>query len=769
MGNVAGVGQLLETVGVPAPQVGAQTGAGGNVAPGQDFASALQQAGGPSAPVPSSQGNGQEDANATATAKSGVNPAAGAKITVATPKTAGATKNVTSGQVGRQGVVAGQARVSTTGTLVAAASRRGSTLAEASEVASAETDLASVLEGASKQEEAAVSLSGTVQAKGPVALAGTPPSAITVAPVPAAAVKGMVTAKLGEASGEGSAKAAGKAAPGAAVDIKLTALVPQGSVEVTQGSGMVVAPVPAVAIPLATGGAGNEAAGLSKTVVAAPSAGAVQPVTAQATAGTPRGGEQAADGKSDGMGAVPATPAAASAPAVKVSAGQEESSASGANMGSTRMSDVRAQGPVVAQAVTAVDAVTPKAAMTVPSTDVQAAAGSSGQTSGALQAAAQTSGGAEANSPKQGGHGARSAAVAAKGAATVMGSIPVASAQPAVAEAKAPVAVASGGVPVAGASSAKAHVVVADAKQGGKTAEVAAPLVPGGAPVTTKVADSAEVSTAPVGVAKGADDAVHAAAVPPQPASLTVEPVAVAAAGVPVPVLHEAGAGTTGVGGTAAGAFVSSGTAASDGTHEVGGTAGLSHTTLSTTPTSLEVGVSGGTHGWLKIRAELNAAGEVNASLTGGTPAAAEKLRGELPALSDYLQNEKVSMGTLDVRPALHAVTATGESGASFSQSGSGQGGAGQGSSGQTGSGQANAGGAAVSADAGSQGGRAEQQTPQGGEAISVVSGVGAADEVVLGRASETAVYANSIELGDNAGASSVGYGAGGGWLNVRA
>ncbi len=69
---------------------------------------------------------------------------------------------------------------------------------------------------------------------------------------------------------------------------------------------------------------------------------------------------------------------------------------------------------------------------------------------------------------------------------------------------------------------------------------------------------------------------------------------------------------------------------------------GQGHTTLQATPTVLEVGVPGGTHGWLKIRAELGEGGAVQASVSSATEAGQETLRKELPAMSAYLQSEHV-------------------------------------------------------------------------------------------------------------------------------
>jgi hypothetical protein len=70
---------------------------------------------------------------------------------------------------------------------------------------------------------------------------------------------------------------------------------------------------------------------------------------------------------------------------------------------------------------------------------------------------------------------------------------------------------------------------------------------------------------------------------------------------------------------------------------------------LRTTPTSLEVGVSSGTHGWLKIRAEITTEGGVSAWLAGSSRAAEDGLRKDLPALNSYLQSEKVAVSALAI------------------------------------------------------------------------------------------------------------------------
>jgi hypothetical protein len=71
---------------------------------------------------------------------------------------------------------------------------------------------------------------------------------------------------------------------------------------------------------------------------------------------------------------------------------------------------------------------------------------------------------------------------------------------------------------------------------------------------------------------------------------------------------------------------------------------------LMATPTALEVGIQDGTHGWLKVRAEMvEGGGVVNASVSAASSAGQEMLHRELPALTVYLQEEKVSVNTVVV------------------------------------------------------------------------------------------------------------------------
>ena len=79
--------------------------------------------------------------------------------------------------------------------------------------------------------------------------------------------------------------------------------------------------------------------------------------------------------------------------------------------------------------------------------------------------------------------------------------------------------------------------------------------------------------------------------------------------------------------------------------------------TLSATPTALEVGIPDGTHGWLKVRAEMTDGGVVNASVSAASSASQEMLHRELPSLTAYLQSEKVAVNTVVVHPTAGAGT----------------------------------------------------------------------------------------------------------------
>ncbi len=74
---------------------------------------------------------------------------------------------------------------------------------------------------------------------------------------------------------------------------------------------------------------------------------------------------------------------------------------------------------------------------------------------------------------------------------------------------------------------------------------------------------------------------------------------------------------------------------------------------LTATPTSLEVGIANGTHGWLKVRAELVEGGGIHASVLTASSLGQETLHREIPSLTAYLQQENIAVNSV----AIHAAT----------------------------------------------------------------------------------------------------------------
>ncbi len=92
-------------------------------------------------------------------------------------------------------------------------------------------------------------------------------------------------------------------------------------------------------------------------------------------------------------------------------------------------------------------------------------------------------------------------------------------------------------------------------------------------------------------------------------------------------------------------------------------TGAVEHRTLSATPSMLEVGVANGSNGWLKIRAELTESGAVKAALSSSSASGQEMLHRELPALSGFLDQERVPVSSLVVHAnAMPMYDATGPS-----------------------------------------------------------------------------------------------------------
>jgi hypothetical protein len=147
---------------------------------------------------------------------------------------------------------------------------------------------------------------------------------------------------------------------------------------------------------------------------------------------------------------------------------------------------------------------------------------------------------------------------------------------------------------------------------------------------------------------------------------------------------------------------------------------------LSATPTALEVGIQNGTHGWLKVRAEIADGGAVSASVSTASSTAQEMLHRELPALTAYLQQEKVAVSAVVIHASASPGTGI------------------QNSSHESGGGQAQQGG---------EGGQRQQRTPETGAPGT----------------KEASGYADSIAgIQDEVRTTGI-YSAGGGWLSVRA
>lgn len=165
-----------------------------------------------------------------------------------------------------------------------------------------------------------------------------------------------------------------------------------------------------------------------------------------------------------------------------------------------------------------------------------------------------------------------------------------------------------------------------------------------------------------------------------------------------------------------------------EGTVGVGASMGEAPRMLASTPTSLEVGVQDGMHGWLKIRAEMTESGTVNASVTTASATGQEMLHRELPALTAYLVGEKVAVNAVVV----HASQATGAD-------------------------------ARSSSGMDSAGGQTSQRSNEGGERDQ-----GSA-KTALSNPGEAMTYRNLQGVDEDGSLPLTGYGTGGGWLNVRA
>jgi hypothetical protein len=149
---------------------------------------------------------------------------------------------------------------------------------------------------------------------------------------------------------------------------------------------------------------------------------------------------------------------------------------------------------------------------------------------------------------------------------------------------------------------------------------------------------------------------------------------------------------------------------------------------LTATPSSLEVGIQNGMHGWLKIRAEMTEGGVVNASVSTASSTGQEMLHRELPALTAYLVEEKVAVNAVVV----HASPATGTDAGSSSGT--------DGAAGQT--------------SQRSNDGEERERNP---------------GRAALSDSSEPMTYRNLQGVDEDGSLPFAGYGSSGGWLSVRA
>lgn len=285
---------------------------------------------------------------------------------------------------------------------------------------------------------------------------------------------------------------------------------------------------------------------------------------------------------------------------------------------------------------------------------------------------------------------------------------------------------------VAAAGEHNGKVPISPAKTDAVGVKDAAATVPGD-PASLKAApDSAKSETHSSGSATGTDPKGQrdVAAVSPLAAAHPEGALAGAVAGV-----------TEGI--TAAHALVSKpqleATASSAATMQAGTSAGTgtfggaqvdaAPRTLSASPTALEVGVPNGTHGWLKIRAEMTSGGVVDASLSTSSSSGQEMLHRELPSLTTYLQNEHVAVNTVVVQPS-------GGAGAGFPGLAGGMNHDGRGQ-----------------AQSGSQGGESRQETAS----------------AVLNHTESARSYLSVPGIGGDDLLLPASYAGGGSWLSVRA
>ncbi len=223
-------------------------------------------------------------------------------------------------------------------------------------------------------------------------------------------------------------------------------------------------------------------------------------------------------------------------------------------------------------------------------------------------------------------------------------------------------------VPVAATAAAAAETVTSASAKVDAVQAAVAPVAIGGSAKGTKVAGASgagkaagrEAKRVDGGAAAGTKSSGVAAATPVMGggSGLTTgkdgAPVVAVQGGMGVAAVTPAGgtmvshAAVAGVAGAKVAASV-------DGVIQAGGQANAQIQevkTLAATPNLLEVGIESGTHGWLRVRAELGQTGEVTASMVASSAGQADTLRRELPAMSTYLAAESVGVSSLVVNAA---------------------------------------------------------------------------------------------------------------------
>lgn len=175
-------------------------------------------------------------------------------------------------------------------------------------------------------------------------------------------------------------------------------------------------------------------------------------------------------------------------------------------------------------------------------------------------------------------------------------------------------------------------------------------------PASQKPGTDEEKNTSSAAATTAGKDLKELSAVPINPATAAkhvdaVASIAASAPGAGVAAVSAAGVGAQPLVNSHVAVHSDAGMHSGASVIDAGTPTDATHRTLSATPTSLEIGVANGSHGWLKIRAEMGDGGVVNASLSTASSSGQESLHRELPSLAAYLQNEHVAVNTVVVQP----------------------------------------------------------------------------------------------------------------------